>query len=291
MCAGGKKIKANGTLNSKVPLIQEVAADPSPDTRLNDPRTSWVLAAPSRPHANRLPRSARVANGAPTISSETAPVENKSRFSYSTTEPTFLFSRRARAFRTYFIQQLDDYQFLTPFTNRSSSSTRTSSADLTHAPSDLSPPLPTSIDDSSAETTPQSNNESFLSNVPSSDPGLQLPSLNDMWQQACRATLDLWRHAKNSPTSPSRSLVQWSTKYLQPSISSDRTTEHPKNLTPHFKDPKSEMEVGPGVSTTPDNSHLQPNDQSTDAANGQSSELRGSCMAVVIGLVAGIIWF
>jgi hypothetical protein len=103
----------------KVPLIKDSVTELSAETHPVDHRKSWILAAQYRPRENRPSRSSRAGNnGAPTFPSESAPVENRSRSLYAAADSSFMCSRRARAFQTYFIQQLDDYQFFTPFSNR-----------------------------------------------------------------------------------------------------------------------------------------------------------------------------
>ncbi|KAJ6102870.1 hypothetical protein N7486_005297 [Penicillium sp. IBT 16267x] len=268
---------------AQVPLIQEDVAELSSDT--NPDRTPWILAAPSRPRLNRFSRPARLANGAPTIPSEMPPVENRSRSSYPA-ESTFLLSRRAGAFRTYFIQQLDDYQFLTPFSTRSVS-TGATSPDPTLTPNLA--PLPASIDDSNPTTTPPLHDES-ISSTPPADLTPQLP-FTDMWQQACQTASGLWELANESPNPKLQRLIRWGTNYAQstffyPSKPVDALTP----LIPHQNDTQPEAEECTCMSAL--NKTLPPsNDQSTDAAGRHSSELQGSCMAVVIGLVVGIMWF
>ncbi|KAJ5745792.1 hypothetical protein N7520_010974 [Penicillium odoratum] len=253
---------------SQVPLIQENVELPL-DTHPSD-RTPWILAAPSRSRLNRFSRPARIANGAPTISTETPSFGNRSRSSYHA-ESTFLFSRRARAFRTFFIQQLDDYQFLTPFSTGSVST----GASATRPDPTLTPNLaePASIDDSNPTTA--INNES-LSSQPATDLGLQL-SFTDMWQQACQTASGLWKL-----NSKLHRLIRWESEDAH----STKPADMP--LIRYQKDAPPEEECT-GVML---NKTLLPsNDQSTDAAGRPSAELQGSCMAVVIGLVAGIMWF
>ncbi|KAJ5635906.1 uncharacterized protein N7484_009219 [Penicillium longicatenatum] len=263
---------------AQVPLIQEKVAELSSDS---PDRTPWVLAAPSRPRLNRFSRPARLANGAPTISSETPSVENRSRSSYPA-ESTFLFSRRARAFRTYFIQQLDDIQFLTPFSTRSVSTGAIPDPTLTP---NLAP-LPASIDDSKPTATPL-HNESI--STPLADPSPQLP-FTDMWQQACQVASGLWELANEPPSPKFQRLIRWGTSYAQSAFSSSKPVDTPTPLILPQNDTQPEVEECTCMSAL--NKTLPPsNEQSTDAAGRHSSELQGSCMAVVIGLVAGIMWF
>ncbi|KAJ5939776.1 hypothetical protein N7466_002910 [Penicillium verhagenii] len=276
---------------AQIPLIQDNVAELSSDTHPSD-RSPWILAAPSRPRLSRFSRSPRLANGAPTISSDPPSVQNnRSRASYPA-ESTFLFSRRARAFRTYFIKQLDDYQFLTPFSTRSVLTGATSGPDPTLSPN-LSP-LPASIEDSDSSPTtatapPPLHNASIppttFTPPPNSDTGPQLP-IGSVWQQVCQTASGLWKLASESSNPKLQDLIPWRKNH--PQSSSDILT--PTSLGRYQNDTPSEAEECSGLSAL--NKTLPPSiDQSTDAAGRHSSELQGSCMAVVIGLVAGIMWF
>ncbi|KAJ5370547.1 uncharacterized protein N7496_006639 [Penicillium cataractarum] len=274
----------------KLPLIQDGVAAFPPETPPMDPQKSWVMTAQYRTRGNRILRSSR-SNGAPSVPGEVTPVENKSRLSYTAPESSsFMFGRRARAFRTYFIQQLDDYQLFTSFSNRS----------LPAAPTILNPPLtpsnasplPTSIDDHRSETTPYpDNNSSPPYTSPREETGLQIPTLCNNWQQVCRRAIGLWEHAKHTASiSRVQPLIQLGSKYLESMLTSQNATaEQLATLPRSAKDGPHASTGGPGLAAQ--NQKLQaPSDQPTDAA-AHTAELRGSCMAIVIGLVAGIMWF
>ncbi|KAJ5279740.1 hypothetical protein N7478_005112 [Penicillium angulare] len=281
-------------INLDVPLIQDNVADLScPDTHLSDAYTPWIPTIPSRPRVNRLPRSARLATGAPMISSETAPVENRSRSAIAT-EPSFLFSRRAHAFRTYFIQQLDDYQFLSPFSTRMSTGTGAVAADRNPSiPPTYPPSLPTAIDACTVDSTFHPSNESTYLQTPPSVPKQQL-LLGGMWQQVCQTASGLWDLANESPNSPLPRLLELGSYYAQSTLfSHSPIVECQKPLITHPNISQAESQECPATSAHTNKSQIQSNDQATatDAAGRHSSKLDGSCMAVVIGLVAGIVWF
>ena len=264
----------------EVPLIQDSATDITSEINPVDPRKSWILAAQHRPRGNRPSRSSRVGHGAPTIPSEIAPVENKSRALHGT-ESSFMFSRRARAFRTYFIQQLDDYQFLTPFTNRSYA-TENANLPPTLAPSNITP-SPTSNFEETPENTLRLIHESTSSYAPpKADSGLQFPTLRNIWQQACRSAIDLWETTKYNPTL--HPLIRTGSEYIESMFGGNASASHAVPSMP-------QTEKEPAFPTPTQISEKLPCDQPTDAASHHSPELRGSCMAVVIGLVVGIMWF
>ncbi|KAJ5587601.1 uncharacterized protein N7459_003366 [Penicillium hispanicum] len=273
----------------QVPLIQDSAVEFSADTPLSDSRKSWIVAAQHRPRGNRSPRpSSRLGNGAPAVAGETAPVENKSRLSYAAAESSILFSRRARAFRAYFTQQLDEYQLLAPFSNRSLAPEAANLDSVTSTSNPLPPTNP--LGGSSSDTTPVSHNESALSYTASADNlGLQFPSTSDIWQQACQRAVDILEWTRDTLyVFPFQSIMQLASHCLQTIFPAHNTTSIPRP-----QDPQSRRESNSGSETFApvDKSHKMLSDGSTDAAGRHSSELRGSCMAVVIGLVAGIIWF
>lgn len=250
------------------------------------------MTAQYRTRGSRISRSSR-SNGAPTVPGEATPVENKSRLSYIAPESSssFMFGRRARAFRTYFIQQLDDYQIFTSFSNRS----------LPAAPTILNPPatpsnaspLPTSTDDNHSEFTSYPDNNSPPSYTsPREEAVLQIPALCNKWQQACHNAIGLWEHAKHTASnSRVQPLIQLGSKYLESMLKSqDTIDEQSATLDCVPKDGLPATNASHSLKVQTQSPHTTPSDQTTDAA-GHTAELRGSCMAVVIGLVAGIMWF
>jgi hypothetical protein len=256
-----------------------------------DPQKPWVMTAQYRTRGNRIPRSSR-SNGASTVPGDVTPVENKSRLSYTSPESSsFMFGRRARAFRTYFIQQLDDYQLFTSFSNRSLPAAPTI-PNLPLTPSNASP-LPTSTDNDRSEPAPYLNNNLSPPHTSSrEDTGLQIPTLCNNWQQACRRAIDVWEHAKRTASIVRvQSLIRLGSQYQEPTPTSQNTTSEQLSTLPRSaKDGPPESNGGPGLTGQTQKLHTAPNDQPTDAA-GHTAELRGSCMAIVIGLIAGIMWF
>ncbi|OQD63411.1 hypothetical protein PENPOL_c009G04187 [Penicillium polonicum] len=258
----------------QIPLLQDSVTELAPKAHnLNEPRKSWILAASHRSRGNRPPLTARVGNAAVVPASETTTVANKSRLSSFTRESSFSFSRKARAFRTYFIQQLDDYPFLTSFSNRS----LVANSMHPYPTITLNESLPTS-DNKSPPSIPSYNNSS--DNI--LEPLLAFPTfLRDIYQQACHVAIDFGKrvglHGANY--AKSISIPGW-------------ITGAPTSLIPN-----------PTIPNASDQDSFTPSEQappqqkvgaedSTDAAAGRhSQELHGSCMAVVIGLVAGIMWF
>lgn len=260
-----------------VPLLQDGVTELAPKAPpLNEPRKSWVLAASHRSRGNRPPVTARVGNAAVVPPSETTAVANKSRLASSTRESSFSFSRRARAFRTYFIQQLDDYPFLASFSNRSLVT------GLTHPDSTITinESLPTASDIESLPNILSYNNSSDSIQTP------LLPSpasLRDMFQQACHVAIDFGKRVGLHGANYAKSIfpaeqINGASKLLIPESTIPNAAASNQDLITASEQAPPQQKVGA--------------EDSTDAAAGRHShELHGSCMAVVIGLVAGIMWF
>ncbi|CAI7589129.1 unnamed protein product [Penicillium glandicola] len=258
----------------QVPLLQDSVTEVAPKAHpLNEPRKSWVLTASHRSRGDRPPLTAQIRNVAAVPASETTAVANKSRLSSLTRESSFSFGRRARAFRTYFIQQLDDYPFLTSFSNRS----------LVAGPTHPYPTitinesLPTS-DNQSPPIIPLYNHSSDSIQ----EPLLPFPaSLRDTCQQACHVAIDFGKLVGLHGANFARSifLPEW-------------ITGAPTSLIPNPTIPitSNEDQFIPSEQAPPQQK-VGAEDSADAAAGRHSQELHGSCMAVVIGLVAGIMWF
>ncbi|EPS32292.1 hypothetical protein PDE_07252 [Penicillium oxalicum 114-2] len=277
---------------SQLPLIQDGGATFPPDTAPAEPFGSWSLSTRSHSRAKGSARAPQAPDG-PVESRNIIANENDSRLPYPASKPSspFLFGKRARAFRTYFIQHLDDYQLFTSFANRtpSAASTLTPPSPIT---SSHAVPLPTLIDDNERLDAPNEQQDRNLQ-TPTRLPeertaaGLQLPSLCDRWQLACQIARDLWADPHKFVSAfwmlASTGLelsTEPQTKAREVESDMDGVSSKGASAVNSSLEPSSQTHISP----------LTTNDQTTDAA-GSTAELRGSCMAVVIGLVAGIMWF
>ncbi|KAK9852273.1 hypothetical protein MYU51_008695 [Penicillium brevicompactum] len=233
-----------------LPLLQDGVTE-LPQAHPFETREPRPLAAPHRSRVNLSPRTARAANPAAISASETV---NKSRI-VSPRESSFSFSRRARAFRSYFIQHLDDYPFLSSFSNRTLAEPH--SHPLNHF-------LPTD----QHTIAPQIDE-------------LEHPlTIREIYQQASRYAIDFGKLASARGSEYARSIFS--------------TAETPSTSIPHPTDVELDSGSDSGLDTPEQPEQLQKvgAEDSSDAAAGRhSQELQGSCMAVVIGLVAGIMWF
>lgn len=227
---------------------------------LTEPRKPWPLTAPHRSRINLLPRTARAGNIAAASASETTAVAKKSQLS-SARESSFSFSHRARAFKTYFIRRLDDYPFLTSLSNRTL-------GDSIH-----SHPT-TTLNQSSLPTSDQSPSYTYNTFGEIPEPG-HFASIRELCQQACSFAIHLGKRATFHGSEYAKSLFvgePWDTiptTLIQPPLDSNSSTTSLEH---------SAHKVGA-------------QDSSDVTAGRHSQELRGSCMAVVIGLVVGIMWF
>lgn len=271
-----------------VPLIQDSLAELPTDTHLADPRKSWIQAAPSRSRENRSSRSSRIDNGVPPITTEAAAVDDRNRAPHTATDSSFTFSRRARALRAYLTQHLDDYQLLAPFSSRSLPTNSGLYSHLQSARRSLPTPISDRIDDSAhfkdlSGSYPTSANASLQ----------QSSSRCKIWQQACHSALELWVLAKESPfTFAIHQAIRPGSHSLRAILAPDDVTAaHSMAYRRDSKDPSATGNSGSPPPAPKDKAHALPAGQTTDAAGRHSPQLQGSCMAVVIGLVAGIMWF
>ncbi|KAJ5767165.1 uncharacterized protein N7511_004781 [Penicillium nucicola] len=257
----------------QVPLIQDGSAEIPPNAHpVNDPRNPWLLTGPRRSRVNLQSRTSRIGGAAAIPASETTTVANKSRISSVARESSFSFTRRAHAFRTYFIQQLEDYPFLTPFSNRSVTVSTDAYPTITVDESTLPTP------DIDHKTTTSS---SYHSSHDIHETGLQLPeSFQKVCQQACHATIGFGKRLALSGATYAKSI-----------FFTDDQQDVQTTLIPHLKSPPVPDEDQKSSPPVPAQQNVGA-EEATDAAAGRhSQELHGSCMAVVIGLVAGIMWF
>ncbi|KAJ5832322.1 hypothetical protein N7474_000633 [Penicillium riverlandense] len=258
----------------QAPLIKDgLAHIPSEISLQNaDRRKALIRTSPHRSRVNRLSRTSRLETDASVPTSTDVPsVDNRSQLSYLYGDSS-MFIRPVRTFRSYFSQQLDA-------SNRgaSASETQNSCPAISVTNSSTSP----TSHDPFQDFYYAYRNQSFPWHQFLNDElALQLPAhLSHFWQQVCRVAIDLWPSWTGS----------------RPSFSVQRNKEdHP--ITKEDQKPASidhsRPARNPEDETQPLESPTIVTDDSEDIAAGRHSEnMRGSCMAIVIGLVAGIILF
>jgi hypothetical protein len=256
--------------------------DDSVDTRLRVRATSgqcwpWLCGDSlprSRPAA--VPSSLETASVLPNDAIIVYPWKN------STT-----FTRSVRAF-TAFIQQLDDRQLLPSFTTRSVSPVETASS---HPPSNLSDilssPLHPARDDAFEQMVNDKNYTTLMTNETDKNPELQFcDSFSDVWQQACQTVRDTMETYRTSCDAIDSTHLPNSS--IHPPVSSPSDT-HQLKLPLLYNE--SEPSVAPKTIPSTNAAAALSGDSQDAGSSRNPKQVGGSCMAIVIGLVVGIMWF
>lgn len=260
--------------------FSRIVKDGSVDTRLRVRATSgqcwpWLCGDSlprSRPAA--VPSSFETASALP--NDPPYPWEN-----FST------LTRSVRAF-TAFIQQLDDRQLLQSFSTRSLPLVETA---LSHPPSNLSDTsslqLPLLRDESFEKMVYDNNYTTSTTNKTDTNPKLEFCEyFSGVWQQACLTVHDTVKAFSTSYDAIDSAHLPNSS--IQPPVSRPSDTHQ-------LKLPLQHNVSGPTVApkTIPSaNAATILSGDSQDAGSGRNpKQVRGSCMAIVIGLVVGIMWF
>lgn len=262
--------------------FSRIVKDGSVDTRLRVRATSgqcwpWLCGDSlprSRPAA--VPSSFETASVLPNDAPTVYPWKHSS-----------TLTRSIRAF-TAFIQQLDGRQLLPSFSTRSVPSVETASS---HPPSNLSDvpslPLPSLRDDSFEQMVYDNNYTTLMINKTDINPKLQFcDRFSGAWQQACLTVHDTVKTFSTSYDAIDSTYLPNSS--IQPSVSPPSDTHQLKLPLQHNV---SEPTVAPKTIPSANAAAVLSGD-SQDAGSGRNpKQVRGSCMAIVIGLVVGIMWF
>ncbi|KAJ5152118.1 hypothetical protein N7492_010413 [Penicillium capsulatum] len=268
------------------PLIQDSPVKVPTDSHLAGTRKPFLQDTPSTLRSNALYQYSRIEDGASAITTEAARVDNRNRAPRAATDSSFAFSRRARALRAFLTQQLDEYRLLAPFANRSLPADSDLSSPFRPASQSFQPPVDDGNDGSARLKTP-----SELPPKLETDSSHRSPHCR-IWQQACHSALKLWSIAKKSPfTSAIQQTPQTGSQSIMTALSPRDDPGGPSNLpVGNSKDPPATGIAHSAPPVFAGKSHALIDEKPT-AAGRHSPQLQGSCMAVVIGLVAGIIWF
>ncbi|ODM16915.1 hypothetical protein SI65_07880 [Aspergillus cristatus] len=262
--------------------FSRIVKDGSVDTRLRVRATSgqcwpWLCGDSlprSRPAA--VPSSFETASVLPNDAPTVYPWKNAS-----------TLTRSVRAF-TAFIQQLDDRQLLPSFSTRSVFPVETA---LSHPSSNLSDvsssPLHPLRDDSFEPMVYDNNYTTLMTKKTDTTPRLQFcDRFSDAWQQACHTVHDTAKTFSFSYDAIDSTHLPNSSMHPPVSLPSD--THQRKPPLPHNE---SEPTVAPKTIPSANAAAVLSGD-SQDAGSGRNpKQVRGSCMAIVIGLVVGIMWF
>ncbi|GMF72789.1 unnamed protein product [Aspergillus oryzae] len=260
---------------------------------------SWTINGYCLPDLDRVHRPRRSVPDTPRSSFEAATAFDPDSIAYLTEEPS-TFARGVRAFKSLFIKQTGDSQISKPLATGSASSVASAPSSLTSNVSNLAvisaPPtaealLPKSYGSNITATTQEAPSQS-----------LQYPrsQLCELWQQACHATrvyLGNWTFLRERLPSRSEKTTE---ETLQTSEQTDQDIEEqvaPKGL-PSNGSNAALSTLSPSSSQSPAKATDIPDlpvaaeERSKGIGQGPNSQpARGSCMAIVIGLVVGVMWF
>lgn len=219
---------------------------------------------------------------------------------------TSTLTRGVRAVTTFFIQQLDDHQLLPSFTSRSLPPVETAPLRSLSLASFFAPTPHSSPD--APQRKLYNNNHTSLTDESDRDAKRRFCGrFSNSWQRVCHATNAFYEQLKALPTSygvdDSKSLGSHSKAIYSPSSTSSDTSTINQSETPsktpipnRSSSSQSSLEFifganSPIKTLSPDAPAVASSD-SEDAGIGRDpKQARGSCMAIVIGLVVGVMWF
>lgn len=213
-------------------------------------------------------------------------------------------TRGVRAFTTFFIQQLDDHQLLPSFSSRSLSPVETAPLRSSNLASFFAP-TPLSSPDAPQRKSYNNNHTSLTDESDRNKKGRFCDRLSSSWQRVCHATNDFYEQLKALPIAhgvgDSNLSTSHSKEFYSPSSTSSNTSTldqsaPPKTPTPNRSSSQSSLEsiFGPNspIKTFAPGVPAVASSDSEDAGVGRDpNQVRGSCMAIVIGLVVGVMWF
>ncbi|KAE8145768.1 hypothetical protein BDV25DRAFT_62280 [Aspergillus avenaceus] len=256
---------------------------------------SWGVSGYCLSDFGRIPRPQRAISDTPPRSSfEAATVLNDDPIAFNVEESS-TFHRGVRAFSSFFFQQPGNSASQFP-SIESATTLETAHASLTPTASNLSG-MPVSPKDELLEPKHCSDNYTALGAghaVP--NPRILFFHLYELWQQVC--------HAANvylgNSTAP---YTLWKRSQLVPNMGlfTGKTPQQPRQLASSKGRPGDNATLSTSSPTStqpfvmPTHSPERPlasEGHPKAAGHGSSSEpARGSCMAIVIGLVVGVMWF
>lgn len=215
-------------------------------------------------------------------------------------EKSSTLTRGVRAFTTYVFQQLDDHQLLPSFSSRSFSPIETAPLHTATSSDDFSIPHLSSFRDDSPRTIHNSDYTTSTANKTNKNHDLQFcDRFSDSRQRAYHVASDLYLHVQALSATYGHSIMESSPLRYNSGPESSRNLTPTK--TPHQLDQPNKVAqptLLPNDSTLTSDlpksmspPALVPEDSEDAAVGRDPKQLRGSCMAIVIGLVVGVMWF
>ncbi|KAE8351003.1 hypothetical protein BDV28DRAFT_150384 [Aspergillus coremiiformis] len=267
---------------------------------------SWAISCYSLSDLDRISRPRRAVPDTPPRSSlEAAAVFDTDPIAYLAEKPS-TFTRGVRAFKSLFINQLGDNQIPNPLSTGSASSVVAAPTSLI---SNLSNLAVTSVSRGSEVALPKSSSGNFTASATgnvSQSSQYFLSHLHELWQQVCRVakiylesrTASHVSGKEQRPPSCSGTTNEETTQLSEQPIRHAREQAAPKVLLPSNGSNVALSTLSPTYPqpfvkpTHPPDLPATAEEQSKGVGHGPNSQsARGSCMAIVIGLIAGVMWF
>ncbi|KAE8371174.1 hypothetical protein BDV26DRAFT_276648 [Aspergillus bertholletiae] len=264
---------------------------------------SWAINGYCLSDFDRVHRPRRSVPDTPRSSFEAATVFDTDSIAYLA-EETSNFARGVRAFKSLFIQQMGDRQISNPLSTRNVSPVASASSSLASNVSNFSAISPSPTNEALLPRSYNCNVTTTAKEGPAQSPQYPFSHLRELWQQACHATrayLGSWTvaHTLRRERLPpgSETMIE---ETLQLSEQTDQRIGErtvPKVLPSNGSNAalSTLALTSPQSLTKPTDIPDSPivNDEGPKGVgHGPSTQpARGSCMAIVIGLVVGVMWF
>lgn len=230
------------------------------------------------------------ASPSPFENAKNAPVASEEHSPLVYPRQSSTLTRGVHAFTTLFIQRLDDHRLLSQFPPRNG------------YPIETAPLQPIrNIDNSSVSrpllhgvSLPRTGNHDNHSSKSDGHAGVSFSARSsNLWQRVCQVSNNLYATYISSPpcsySVPSHSSCDSTAPVLDQQVKSSQPRIHSPSA--HHSDP-SDVKPAIAVKGLPHGGQKVISGDSQDAGAGRNPEqVRGSYMAIVVGLVAGVVWF
>ncbi|KNG86816.1 hypothetical protein ANOM_004657 [Aspergillus nomiae NRRL 13137] len=259
---------------------------------------SWAINGYCLPDMDRVHRSRRSVPDTPRSSFEAATVFDADSIAYLAEEPS-TFARGVRVFKSIFTKQTDDSQISNPLATGSASSVVSAPSSLPSNGSNLAVIGASPTIEARLPKSYSGNATATAKKVTSQRPQYSLPHLRELWQRAChatRASLGGWtvpHILRRERLPPGSEAITEETLQL-----SRQTDQHIEEVTPKVLSNAALSTLSPTSPQSPAKPTDIPDlpvvteEPPKGVGHGPNSQpARGSCMAIVISLVVGVMWF
>ncbi|OGM44314.1 hypothetical protein ABOM_007219 [Aspergillus bombycis] len=264
---------------------------------------SWTINGYCLPDLDRVHRPRRSVPDTPRSSFEAATVFDTDSIAYLAEEPS-TFARGVRVFKSLFTTQTDDSQISDPLATGSASSVASAPSSLPSNVSNLAVIGASPTTEAHLPRSYSSNVTATAKKITSQTPQYPLSYLRGLWQQACHATrvyLGNWtvphifRREQIPPGSEAinEETLQLSgptDQHIEEQVTPKVLPSNSSNAALSTSSPTSPQ--SPAKSTDIPDLPVVTEERPKGVGHGPNSQpARGSCMAIVIGLVVGVMWF